>query len=103
VEEKFKKAIERWYSFLSGSQEVCQKYKAIEIIYEKIDNQIEQLGTFLDLLLSKRKLLFVIRNNVNVDKNKFHQLEKLWQSGEYANEFKKRQEIELIIHAKSIS
>jgi len=98
IEEKFKQAVSKWYLFICGSQEVCKKFRSIELIYEKIDQQINILGQFLNLPLQKKNFIFNFRNNKNVEPSKFELLETFWKSQDFILEFNKRQEIELIIY-----
>lgn len=97
LEDKFRHAITRWFNFIRGSQKVCKQYHSIELTYENLDKQINYLSKFIKIPFSDN-LNFKARNDINVNPIKFQKLERLWKSNDYIQEFRKRQEIELVYY-----
>lgn len=86
--ERFNLAITKWREFLIGSREACKKYHSIEIVYDRLPDEIARLKKFLNLPLDVNDLKFK-HKQVNDS-----ELEKYWNMSRYKSYLTLRRQIE---------
>lgn len=91
--EMFKAGIDRWYFHTKASFETCTRLNGINISYENLLDELDELGNFLSLDLEKPKD-FRCRNSLEVIPNKMDWIKEIWEKKEFAYAMDMRLKIE---------
>lgn len=85
--ERFEMAVIKWKEFYEGSTAVCQKHRGIEVVYERLPQELDRLRDFINLPLRQEDLIFHC-------KNKESSLEQFWNLPEFSTFNNLRRKIE---------
>lgn len=94
--ERFHLAVAKWREFFIGSRAACRKYHSIEIVYDRLPQEIDRLQKFLNLPLHLHNLKFKHKQADESD------LEHLWHMPQHKTYLTLRSQIEEEFFSKSL-
>lgn len=93
IEERFYLSLLKWKEFLLASRKVCKKYNGIEVVYEKLNRELNFIKNFIKLPLYNIELTYRPTETL--------ELEKYWRLNKYIEFLEIRNQIQKEFYEKS--